>query len=597
MAELNSWDTTAANNNDTPPDGWPESTMQYSEVNDTAREGMAVVARYFQDINGTLQFAGPADAYTLTLNAGYAAYFQGMYFAAEINTLNTGASTVDVNGLGVKSIVDVSGSALGAGDLQAGGIYEFRYDGTNFQIMGESAGGSLIVRNMEIRADIVTATPPTTEAVTAKLDFFDLDGTDPLGLAGFDGSNSLRFLNRMHGGSVILSAEDAGGTLRTLLSGQPDASLNFFYAGVFKGGTSSVGLISNTDIVTATPPTTEAVNGSFRIFDLDQDDELARFGFSGSNELAIRNKMHAGTFVVSAENAAAAETILFSGDPELSGGSFMYFGGIKVLGTVGAGTIDIIGGTNSDVGGVKSIRFRHADLTRRGTIGWVGVGALSIQNEVHGANVEITGEDTGGTERSLFEGDPDGNAQLFHIGVSVARTETAANGGLEVNNASTGGGFERVLTTSDLGAPAPQTKFKSADESVVSSETLQDDDHFTGFALVAGKHYMLQGLIRTGPGSGGLKILWVFSETPQQSNLSYVTYSGGGVQADEDVHDMDVEHDYSISADPNMIRWWGLFEANASTGGTLKLQWAQAATSVTPRVLFEGSYVQITALD
>lgn len=39
---------------------------------------------------------------------------------------------------------------------------------------------------------------------------------------------------------------------------------------------------------------------------------------------------------------------------------------------------------------------------------------------------------------------------LSEVGTQVARTVTAANGGLEVNNLNTGAGFERVLTASDL---------------------------------------------------------------------------------------------------------------------------------------------------
>lgn len=40
---------------------------------------------------------------------------------------------------------------------------------------------------------------------------------------------------------------------------------------------------------------------------------------------------------------------------------------------------------------------------------------------------------------------------LSEVGTQVARTVSAANGGLEVNNLNTGAGFERVLTTSDAG--------------------------------------------------------------------------------------------------------------------------------------------------
>jgi len=43
------------------------------------------------------------------------------------------------------------------------------------------------------------------------------------------------------------------------------------------------------------------------------------------------------------------------------------------------------------------------------------------------------------------------SVQMDEVGTTVARTVPAASGGFEINNLSTGGGFERVLTTADLG--------------------------------------------------------------------------------------------------------------------------------------------------
>jgi len=232
MAELNSWDIAAANNNDAPPDGWPESTMQYSEVNNTAREGMAVMARYFQDINGTLQFAGPVNAYTVTMNANHLAYFQGMYLVAEVNVTSTAAVTINVNSLGAKTATDQGGNALGAGDLQAGGIYEFRYDGTNFQLLGSIGGGDVIINNAQLRTDIVTATPPTTEAVTGNYDIFDADGSDQLASVGFNGSNALFVKNFMRAGVAAMQATNAAGTPVNVAVGDPDGRFEGYESGV-----------------------------------------------------------------------------------------------------------------------------------------------------------------------------------------------------------------------------------------------------------------------------------------------------------------------------------------------------------------------------
>ena len=82
------------------------------------------------------------------------------------------------------------------------------------QLVATGAGPAEIT--LVIRADINTATPPTTEAVTCELSLQDLDGTDVLGEFGFtNGNNDLFIRNLMHGGEVFITREDAGGVLRT----------------------------------------------------------------------------------------------------------------------------------------------------------------------------------------------------------------------------------------------------------------------------------------------------------------------------------------------------------------------------------------------
>ncbi len=138
MGTLNSWDVTDANNNAAPPDGWPENTMAYSDVNDTGRAVQGTIKRFFDDNNGSLVGAGVADAYTLTLNeSGYVAYFTGFIFRASIVTANlTTTPTIDVNGIGAITIVDSGGGALLIGALETGGIYDFQFDGTDFRVGG-----------------------------------------------------------------------------------------------------------------------------------------------------------------------------------------------------------------------------------------------------------------------------------------------------------------------------------------------------------------------------------------------------------------------------------------------------------------------------
>ena len=164
MPDLNDWNIAAASNNDAPPDGWPEN-MNYSEVNNSAREGMAVMRRFFGDINGSLAAGGSADAYTLTLNAGYSAYFDGMMFSCTIPAANaTTTPTLNVNAIGAQTITDYAGNALNVGDLVVGGLYMFMYDGTNLRLMA-GAGDANLARTEE-QDFVATLTCGTSGTVT-----------------------------------------------------------------------------------------------------------------------------------------------------------------------------------------------------------------------------------------------------------------------------------------------------------------------------------------------------------------------------------------------------------------------------------------------
>lgn len=128
MSEVQSWSTTAANNNSASPNGWPEA-MAASGVNNSARENMAAIAKWRSDNNGSLVSGGSADAYTLTPNATWAAYASGMTFTFEANHTNTTTTpTLNVSSLGAKTITDQEGNALAAGDIVSGGIYSVTYD-------------------------------------------------------------------------------------------------------------------------------------------------------------------------------------------------------------------------------------------------------------------------------------------------------------------------------------------------------------------------------------------------------------------------------------------------------------------------------------
>lgn len=84
------------------------------------------------------------NAYAVTLNPAPIAYKDGMGLVVKINTASTGATTINVNGLGAKPILKANGAPVS--DLKAGAVYSIRYNGTAFILQGEGGDEREIVQ-------------------------------------------------------------------------------------------------------------------------------------------------------------------------------------------------------------------------------------------------------------------------------------------------------------------------------------------------------------------------------------------------------------------------------------------------------------------
>ena len=87
------------------------------------------------DLGGIAGTAAGTDTYTLTLSPAIAAYGTGLTLTVIFTNANTGAATLNVNGLGAKSIKKGVSSDLAAADITAGSARILVYDGTNFQLI------------------------------------------------------------------------------------------------------------------------------------------------------------------------------------------------------------------------------------------------------------------------------------------------------------------------------------------------------------------------------------------------------------------------------------------------------------------------------
>lgn len=101
---------------------------------DTTSNVMANIAGAFTCYTA----GGTADAQTVTMTPSLAAYSTAVRIAFKPIADNTGACTLNVNELGVKSIKLIDGSDPYAGALDASGVHIVQYDGTNFVLTNPS---------------------------------------------------------------------------------------------------------------------------------------------------------------------------------------------------------------------------------------------------------------------------------------------------------------------------------------------------------------------------------------------------------------------------------------------------------------------------
>jgi len=164
--------------------------------------------------SGSMVYAsdtGAANAYAIALTPAITAYAVGQKFRFRATNPNTGASTLNVNGLGVKTIKKFATSALESGDIIAGQVYTIVYDGTDFQLQTPianlpaintkeitTAGNVAVTGDISASGDVSTATLTVSGNATHS-------GT--VTFAGTPQTNN----------NVFYSAKELGGTVRELL--------------------------------------------------------------------------------------------------------------------------------------------------------------------------------------------------------------------------------------------------------------------------------------------------------------------------------------------------------------------------------------------
>lgn len=161
-----------------PPDvDLPMGGHKFTNVgNASARNQFAAVAQVQDGAviwGGTS--GGSANAQTITLSPAITAYAAGQTFRFIAGNTNTGATTLNVNGVGAKNIYKNGAVALIGGELVSGGIISVVYDGTQFQLANVTttvfSDGFSLLQNMGLAASVGSSA--LTIAIKGK------DGNDP----------------------------------------------------------------------------------------------------------------------------------------------------------------------------------------------------------------------------------------------------------------------------------------------------------------------------------------------------------------------------------------------------------------------------------
>lgn len=144
-------DPTAGNNTDIGGISIDEGAMAMSSINNAFREQSSQLADFYDDLGGAGTVGGTADAITLTSQMPALATGNLIRFVAGAN--NTGATTINVNGLGVKAIRKISGGADVA--LAADDIREAEYQLIIYDAAANSAAGAwMLIANGGMSQDV-----------------------------------------------------------------------------------------------------------------------------------------------------------------------------------------------------------------------------------------------------------------------------------------------------------------------------------------------------------------------------------------------------------------------------------------------------------
>jgi hypothetical protein len=114
------------------------------------------------DLTEITSVGGTGDAITGTIPLSTTAYASGMKYGFTAGAANTGAVTINLNGIGAVAVTRQGSTALVANDILSGMRCELQYDGTRFQLLnpansiGDVTADSLTIQDEYVANDVIS---------------------------------------------------------------------------------------------------------------------------------------------------------------------------------------------------------------------------------------------------------------------------------------------------------------------------------------------------------------------------------------------------------------------------------------------------------
>lgn len=162
----------------TPVANLPMATFRHTNVgNAVARTDYAAAGQVQDSVFHWLTSIAGTDTITASITPSPGAYAAGQTFrfvAAGANTTTT--PTLNINGLGAKSITKNGTTALSAGDIATGAIVQVIYDGTQFQLLSPAGSIGEFASNSTTGTSLPNNTNTNATSISLTAGDWDVDG-------------------------------------------------------------------------------------------------------------------------------------------------------------------------------------------------------------------------------------------------------------------------------------------------------------------------------------------------------------------------------------------------------------------------------------